>query len=256
MGVPAYDTLESVANATRQRILDAIVSTAGNAFTDTAPSTILAINNGWRRMQEFLAKLGFKRFTNHVTLTGLAVVSSGDPDIQTTLTAAGYFNGATTQALLALPRDFISPIFLRERISGIGATYLDMDNLSDSGIPLGPKEAWNKFYSWRNETVYMPGALSVIDLHLQYWGFAADFVPASTTAFASQVVPIMRCQDCLSNYIAAEWCRARGDIDGKQFTTDAESEAMILVGRENPAVYAANIPPPAPIPLPNPGGPQ
>lgn len=243
----AYDTLETIVQAARARLLDAMQSTAGDVFTDTAPGTILAINAAWRKFQERLTKLGFQKFTAQTVISALGVVSSGDPAVQVRLDWNGYFDGANTDIFKKLPSDFIAPIAVDERISGGTRNFLEMDDLSESGLPLAQKQAWNKAWEWRGDAIYFPGATSATDIRLRYWSYAADFVPAATTPFANQTVPILRCQDALSNYICAEVAAARGDIDSKRFADDAETATLILVGRENPAVIAANTPPPNPF---------
>ena len=131
--------------------------------------------------------------------------------------------------------------------------FTEIDNFSEPGLPFAAKQAWNKGWEWRGDAIYFPGALSAVDIRLRYWSFAPDFVAPSTTAFSAQLVPILRCQDAFSNRIAAEFAKARGDMDGSSFTRDAEAAELILVSRENPNVIAANTPPPAPVIV---GGPQ
>lgn len=239
-----YDTLESVVNTARVRLNDAIAAVGGEVFTDSAAFSIVAINNGWHHLQEFLSKLGFQKFTGQTILSGLAAVTGSNPRTQTRLDWAGFWNGATTQAGLAFPADFIAPVpkGLDERISGSG-NFLEMEDFTEQGLPLIAQQNWNKAWEWRGDAIYMPGALMAFDLRMRYWSYAADFVASGTTPFANQTVPIMRCSDALANFIAAEVARPRGDIDGKQFTADGEAAALILVSRENPNAGAVPAPP-------------
>ena len=108
-----------------------------------------------------------------------------------------------------------------------------------AGLPLIPKRSWNNLWTWRNETVWIPGSLVSMDLWIRYWSFAVDFVAASTTAFSAQKVPIMRCQDAFALYLVAEISGPRGDAGVQGLVAEAEAAATILVSRENPSVLAA-----------------
>src|ERR1017187_9609097 len=136
MGAPSYDTLASAVIAARVRLLDAMAGLTGDILTDTLPQTLVCINTGWREMQENLSKLGFQKFTGQVFRNALAVVNPGDQATQTRLDWAGYFNGTSTQAGIVLPSDFILPMpnGIDERISGSGANFTALDDLSGSGL--------------------------------------------------------------------------------------------------------------------------
>ena len=118
-----------------------------------------------------------------------------------------------------------------------------MDDFTGKVLPLVQRQQWNKSWQWREETLYMPGAKSNFDLQIFYAAFLPDFVPNSTTPYASQPVPILRCLDPLANRFCWEVSSARSDMDAAGFVKDAEAGEMIMAGRENPDVLA----PPAPV---------
>lgn len=241
-----HDSLEVVVNLARVRLLDMVAAVGGDVLTDTQPFTVYAVNAAWRKMQEFLSKLGFRKFHNDITLTGVAAVGSPNPGSEPYISWTGYWDGAAMQVAPVLPQDLICPKELRERLNGTGSIFLEMDFL-DGEPPLVPKAMWNRIWGWRNEQLRIPGSLTVTDLWVSYWSYAPDFVPAATSPFASQKVPIMRCAEAFSWYLVAELGSARGDLDVQKITGLAEEAATILVGRENPGVLApAAAPPPQP----------
>lgn len=214
-----YDTLEAIVNAARARLNDMIASAGGDILTDTNVFTIFMVNDAWRKLQDFLARLGFSRFTNEVFF--LATAGS-----------VKQINWTTTPVL---PADFILPMRMWERITGT-TNYLEMDKLT-RGLPIVATEPWNKRWEWREENIYLPGvSSSTMDYRVRYAAFLPDFVAAGSTAFASQPVPIMRCLNAFSLYIAAEMAAPRGDLDAAEITKMAEENATIMVGRENAAV--------------------
>lgn len=232
----AYDSLELVCNAARTRLNDAIASLGGDILIDNAVFTSQMVSNAWRKLQEYLQKLGFLKFTNAVFLSDLpAVSSSTDPSVQPFINWSGYWDGATLHAGFAFPSDFIAPVEIHERITAVGGNYLLMDDIKGDW-PLVAPAPWNRIWQWRDETIFIPGGTGAFDLFMKYDSFLADFVPNATTPYASQPVPIMRCSDSFSNYLCAEVAVPRGDLDAKQFVTDAENAAVILASRENPMI--------------------
>jgi len=217
------DTLELVVNAARARLNDMIASAGGDILTDNNVFTIFMINDAWRKLQDFWAKLGFSR------LTGEAFFSA-------TAGTVTQINWTTTPAL---PADLILPVRMWERITGSGENYLEMDRLT-RGLPIVTTGPWNRYWEFREENIYIPGVTSsTMDYRIRYAAFLSDFVANGTTAFASQTVPVMRCLNPFSLYIAAEMAAPRGDLDSAEVTKMAEDAATIMVARENAAVLSA-----------------
>ncbi len=245
-----YDTLEQVVNAARMRLNDMIASVGGEVLTDTKPFTIVAINAAWRKFQEKLTSLGFLRFKNEVILFQGSLVPLSGPEATNNLDWTGFYqNGAISDPTVFLPQDFIAPIELRERNqSDNGAGQFYAMDFMPSGLPLVPKTAWNKYWTWRGESIWLTGSQESMDLWIRYWSYAPDFVASGSTpplvVFASQPVPIMRALDPFSLYLAAEIAAPRGDLTAQTLITAADAAATILVGRENPSV----LPPAQPAP--------
>ena len=216
------DTLETVLNAARVRLNDAIVSIGGDVLTDNAVFTIQAINSAWRKTMHVLTKMGFSALVNETYF--LATTGS-----------ISAFNWTTTPPL---PADLIVPITMWECIPGT-TNYLEMDKLT-RGLPVAAIGPWNKYWEWQGQTILMPGTTSAsMNYRLRYHCLLPDFVPSTMTSFSLQTVPIIQCLDVFSLYIAREIASARGDLDAKSFEEAAEKAAVILVSRENPAVLLA-----------------
>ena len=246
MATASYDSLEFCCNAARTRLNDAIASLGGDTLTDNAVFTLQIVNDAWRKLQGFLQKLGFLRFTKDLVMLALPACpgSPPDPALEPYLNWNGYFDGSALHTSPVLPPDFITPKRIDERVSGSTSAFIPMDPIV-GGLPLVPKGVWNKIWDWRNDTIWLPGTVQPQDLHLFYYSFLADFIANTTTAFSAQKVPILRCSDAFSAYIAKEMSMARGDADYQQFIVEAENAATALVARENPAV-AIQEPPASP----------
>lgn len=245
VGTPApYDTVDSVLNTTRVRINDAIVSLGGEVLTDTQPFTQQMTNDGWRKLQAFLANNGMARFRSRCVLHAFPVVGTMDPASQTLLNWSWYYDGVSyfyppdTQVL---PQDFILPLTVGERITGTNATFTPMNLATDGRLPDWRKRGWNGWWDWREDGIYMPGSLYSMDLEIYYAAFLQDFVTQGDTQWFQQAVPIMRCRSALANYIAAEFADPRGDLDAAAFTAKAEQDARLIWNREVSMKQRVNV---------------
>ena len=76
------DSVNDVLNAARVRLNDAITTlqpVGGKLIENTSAFSQQAVNSGWRRLQAFLANLGYSRLTREAVITGLPIVGSHDP---------------------------------------------------------------------------------------------------------------------------------------------------------------------------------
>ncbi len=242
MPTAPYDSLELIVNAARSRLNDMIVAVGGDILTDAAVFTPTVVNAAWRKLQDKLASLEFYPLLDEVTYQGLQACASADPGVQTFLDWTGFNDGTALHAAFPLPQNAIVPVRLDERINGTLGLYLELDKLTHA-LPLIQKGPWNRIWEWRSRTagagegaIWLPGTTGAWDVRIRFASYLVDFVPASTTAFNLQLVPIMRCLDPFSLYVVAEVCAPRGDLDAKTVKAEADAAATFLVGRSNPAV--------------------
>lgn len=229
-----YDSLESIVNLARVRVNDAIASLSGDILTDTQPFTLEMVNAAWRTLQEFLANLGYTRSKQEILLTAIPAVTSADPGSQVAMSWSSYYNGSgydIPPTAPILPQDLILPLRLWERQTSLTGTFVPMTQALD-GLPDHPKLPWNHFWEWREDAIYMPGATIPMDIRLRYAAYLPDFIAAATIVFASQPVPIMRCKNAFSYYIAAEATAPRADADAAAFTQQGDQAARLIFNRE------------------------
>jgi hypothetical protein len=235
MPTPPTDNLESVVNAARMRLNDMIAAIGGDILQDTAPFTPTVVNAAWRKQQDKLMSLGYPVLTDDIIFEDMPAALSSDASFLVYLDWTGYYNG-TLNPTFALPQYMIEPIRLDERVSVVEGNFLQMDRLT-RGLPLASKGPWQKFWEWHsgaggtgNGAIWMPGTTGNFDLRIKASVYLPDFVPAATTPFQNQPVPIIRCQDSFSLYIVAEMCAARGDLDAKTIKAEADAATVILAG--------------------------
>ena len=187
MPTAPYDTLESILNAARVRLNDAIASLGGDVLKDIAVFTPQIVNNAWRRLQELLANYGFAALNREAIFASVPAVVGSDYGIQVWFNWASYFDGSSLQSAPLLPQDMIAPLDLFERVHGTGTVvYTPMDQLFN-GLPTVAKQALNRVWEWRQETVYMPGAIGLTDLRLRYAAYLADFNIGAQATLTSNI---------------------------------------------------------------------
>lgn len=241
MPAAPYDLLNVVINTARVRLNDVIKTLApvsGKVLDSEQPFTQQSVNSAWRRLQEFLANMGYTKLQQETVLMALAGAVNTDPAVQAFVDWTGYNNGTTLDVTKALPQDAISPCYLWERANGGSSpNFLDMDQ-DLNGLPAITKDFLNHRWEWRNDQIILPGATALTDLRIRYYSYLVDFVdnsPTASTPWYNQPVPIMRSLNAFAYYICYEFASARTDGsagDAGQFQMMAEEAAVKIVDRD------------------------
>ena len=233
-----YPIAESILNMARVRINDAIASLGGDILTDTQPFTQVMFNAAWHSLQEYLANKGFTRCKQEVVLSGIPATSNYDPAAQVSLSWSGYFDGTSyfiPPNAPVLPQDMILPLRLWERSHSGSSTaswgFSPMAQALD-GLPSTQKFPANSWWEWREDAIYMPGSTIAEDIRMRYAAFLPDITTQGTTNWTQQPVPIMRCENAMSYYVAAEAAAPRADLDAETFLQKAEKAASMIMNRE------------------------
>ena len=201
------DTVDTVLNFTRARINDSILSISGNLLSDSQPYTFTLLNGAFRHLQEDLANAGSPAFTNEAVLLAVPVVANNDPSTQVWMSCQYFFDGSSYYDSPVLPFDCILPLRVWERQTGTQNQFNEMPPTND-GLPDNVKTNYMSLWEWRQNAIYMPGSLISRDLRIRYASYLPDIASSGTA-----LVPIIRCSDALSNYVAAEFAFSRGSAD-------------------------------------------
>jgi hypothetical protein len=236
VALPPLDTLETAVNMARVRLNDAIQAIGGDIFTDTAVFTFSVIQASWRRIQSALSDLGWQGENRETHLLAVPACTAADQGTRVYFNWAQYFDGTNPQAAPVLPNDCLAPLDLAERPTGSTGFYTPMDQCFN-GLPTAPRTYLNRCWEWRGQLVgsnaiFMPGALIPTDILFRYQGGFPDFVPAATTAFAAQNIPIVNCLSAFAQYLCSEVARPRGDLDAKTFDDAARDETILIWNRD------------------------
>lgn len=244
-----FDNLNSIITAAQSRLgqyLTTLQPVSGKILdTDTDSGAQQAVNSAWRKLQEYLANLGFSAQVDETVISGVPVVANLDPATQTRLSWFGFFDGQNTFQQPALPTNLILPMVLWERWAGQNMPFFNRMTLILDGLSGFNKSTWNGQWEWRSNAIYMPGSLRVMDIQIRYASYLPDFTDVATTRWYAQPVPMMRCQDAFSLFVCAEVMIAKGTdaamILAGVFNSQAERAADLMMNRDIRQKDRANV---------------
>lgn len=236
MATAPLDTLESAVNLARVRLNDAIQAIGGDIFTDTAVFTSSIVQGAWRRTQSALSDLGWQGENRETHFANVPACTAADQGTRVYINYIAYFDGTTQQAAPLLPQDFLAPLDLSERPNGSAGFYTPMDQLMN-GLPTAPRTYLNRCWEWRGQTsgqaaIFMPGATVATDILLRYAGTFPDFVPAGTTAYSAQTIPVINALSAFAWYLCFEVAKPRGDLDAASFDAMGKDEVIQIWNRD------------------------
>lgn len=233
---PVSLTLVQNAGVTNGLAYSLVVPT-GDFFADSQAYVLQTVNLAWRKLQRKLADKGHPRLENEALLTLLPVVASLDPASECWINWTNFYDGKNlwspaapppSGACPVLPADFIAPLQLKERPS-VAAGSTNFSRLrpmhpAPNSLTGRQKGTWNRFWDWREDAIYFPGSITLMDLWSRYNAFLADIAVAAG-GFAATPIPIMRCADALAQYSAAIFVAPRGSLLAPNF--DAAGDAAV-----------------------------
>lgn len=189
------------------------------------------LNSAFRYLQNELTVNGIETWVSEVILTGLGATAIVDPSTQVSLTDAGYFDGTILNAAPQLPVDMVGPLRLWERMTGqTAAVFVPMKQAND-GLPQITQTARFQIFEWRQDGIYMPGAMQSNDLRIRYNRIMQEVV------YDTDPIPIRNSKDALAYLTAWEYAITSGDsMIAETLMTAAKSfidQICTLSGRRN-----------------------
>ena len=166
---PPYPTAEYILNLARTICLDAGISLGGNLLSDTATYTGTILEASYESIQDEIANKGYETPMSETILTNVPAMPSAiqQPGAQVWLGYDGFFDGQTLNAAPVLPQDMIIPVRMQERITATKARFQPMTQAND-GLPQRQQYAYMQQWDWRDDRIYMVGAVDALDLWIRY----------------------------------------------------------------------------------------
>jgi hypothetical protein len=209
-----------------------IQSVGGDILRVDQPFSRTYSNGGWRRMQHFLANLGYARLVDEIIITSVPACGSLDPASQCWIDWTGFFDGTQIFTGFALPQRMSFPLKIWDRVTGFNSGWGNPLQESMDGIPATFKYARNGIFDYRNDRIYFPGTTIPVDMRFRFCQYLPNFTTQGTTQWYQQPVPIVGATDALADFICVEACDGRDDVDSSTFKNRAEGEAKLIFNRD------------------------
>lgn len=217
---------------------------------DTSGSLVLRtqiiVNGAWRKMQKYLANLGYRLLIgDNLIISRLPANSNPDPSEESFLSWNGFWDGMNFHDDIKLPQDFYAPLFVKERLTGQNAFFIQMASQPDGLLPYQVRVIYNQQWEWRQNALFLPGALAETDLQFRYIRYLPNFpdpnYPIENTPWYLQVLPIPGCTSAFAWYIAYEALMGSDDPDATQRALgNAETEAGLIFNDQGRADQRVN----------------
>jgi len=229
------DIVMTAINAANTRLngrVETLQAIGGQVLGNTDAFSNQVVNDAWRKLQNRLADRRYSGLQTDVVFQSVPQTASIDPMVQSYIDYTGFFNGVSLVPTPALPSTLIRPYELTERQNGTQAIFTEMDEILFA-LPRVAKANWNRQWLWRNNRIYLPGALVATDLSVTYAQLLPDFIDGATPWF-QQTIPILNSIDAFADYICREIAVARGDLPGASaFQLSAEDNAEKILNQDS-----------------------
>lgn len=206
--------------------------------TEISPFTQPFLNSAIRELYRELRNVGQPTLVkDNVIFTNVPVVNSPtngpgayDPAVQTYLGFNGFFDGSQIHQTPALPGDVITVERVWERQAGTNNLFVPMHQ-PDFGLPSVNQGPRNKIWEWRNDSIWMPGTISPVDLRIRYWCALPTFFGPDID-FDSTFVPIIDCTDAVAYKTAYKYAVMLG-APGAAAVGQESARQMFQLKQEN-----------------------
>jgi hypothetical protein len=213
MPVTAYNTAGQITALVRSLLNDA----AGNLFTDGVLMPYL--NSSYRKVQRALENVQSGSQLSDDALLLVPAIAEIDPAARVAITDASESSGQ-------LPGDLLIPLRLWERPYGSGVDFVEMTDVSNQGgLPSEPQTSTLRYWEWRADGIYLPGATQDTQVRLRYRKAFPDLQDASSP------VLIRNAQEALAFFSAALASAARGAPQALQWDAAGADALEDLVAR-------------------------
>lgn len=223
-----YSVVQEAMDLARVRLNDAIQQLSGDILKDSQPFSQTMANAAWRRLQHFLANMGYARLVDEVVIKAVPIAGNFDPASQCWLDWTGFYDGTQIWQNYSLPQKCSFPLKIWDRVSGFNAGWGHPLVQAMDGMPATFKYQRNAMFDWRNDRIYMPGTNMPVDLRIRFGQYLPSFQTQGETQWWQQPIPIVGGVDALADYICVEASDGRDDVDSQTFKTRAEGEAKLL----------------------------
>lgn len=178
----------------------------GIIATNNAPFTLPFLNSSIRWLYRKLRNIGDPALIlDNYLLLGIPPLANPNPAVQVSLGFLGYFNGFSSSNEWTLPAGAMGVDRVWERASGTGLNFYPLTACPD-GLAPRMQVASMREYEWRQNALWMPGALEAVDLRLRC-KIALPPILGNNLDFATTYVPVLDADDAIVDRMLVYYAR-------------------------------------------------
>lgn len=215
-----YPSIQTVLDLVRSLVLDDMAGATdtvgeGQIYVDDMNVSVTLSNFFNAALEELCRDLrtssGPMLIRDNYLLLGLPPINSAlglaapNPAVQCYVNGAGYFDGTQMHPTLLLPQDFYLPIKVSERLNNSDDSF-DEVYQTVQGLPSCNQGSKFGRYEWRQDGIYLQGALTTRDLQLRYWSSLVDLYTKGVD-LTQTYIPIKGCKSPLADKIVVKIAR-------------------------------------------------
>lgn len=215
-----YPSLTTIANLVRSIVNDDKMGATGTPgegriLTNSSVTLQNFMNSAIRDLYRDIRIQGQPTLIkDNYIITGLPPVNSinglgiPNPEVQTSITFTGYFDGLEIQPNYFLPNDLILPLEVWAVQTGTGNPFKHIQQVTG---PLASKiqTVGLSEWEWRQDAIWMVGSTVTQDIRIRYVSTYVDLVAPSIN-WDTTYVPIMDCQEAVADKVAVRYAARLG----------------------------------------------
>ena len=220
-----------VLNAVRARLNDKLPTLqaySGKILEETQATTQQMFNSAYRRFQNELMDSGLEKFADETVIYKVPTVTNFDPASQCWMSFTQFFDGTNYQSYPVLPANLLIPLWMSERQNGVNLPFppVNRPNMINALDGMTGTGKWirNRYWEWRNETLYFPGATMLPDFRLRYRAYRYILNDVGSQPWFMQPIQILGSSDALAWWMCFEFATARmADGDASEMMANVQS---------------------------------
>lgn len=256
-----YPSLAQVTNLARSLVNDDMAGATdtigeGQILVDNPAQTATTLNFLNAALNELARELrnggSSALIRDNYLFLGVSPINSASgpgnpaPGAQCGLLYEGYFDGLSLNAMFPLPGDMILPLDIWERTSltsnpgaPVGSQLWHRMEQSEGGLPTGNQGVHNRFWEWREDGIWFPGAIYTSDIRIRYQASLVNYAGTSLN-FVDTFIPIMEGAEVLAYKIAAMYAARLGSANSDLMTQKANEQLGLLKNERTRALQRVN----------------
>ena len=230
-GQQTVQTIPALNQFTYTLAVNGLAASLGGSVAIAPSQGFILLNSAYRYVSDKIANQGYETPISEAVLSNLTPMPAAvrDPSLRVYVGYDVYFDGQNNNTPAqngtpVLPSDMLLPLVVKERQSGVHATFRNM-GMANDGMSLRQQWAYQQEWDWRGDRLYMPGATQTLDLWTRYQAFFPDVTQPTDQ------IRIFHGGNAVAYTLANRFSNPRGGDVGGHYVAERDEEIKQIVTR-------------------------